>query len=41
MKLYAAWAVDYALAFAFGIAIQYLTIKPMKGLSPGETLLAS
>lgn len=37
--LFATWIVDYVLAFAFGIVFQYFTIKPMKGLSPGEGLV--
>lgn len=38
-KIYAVWAFDYLLAFLFGIAFQYLTIKPMRGLSPGQGLI--
>lgn len=34
--IFAAWEIDYALAFAFGIAFQYFTIKPMKKLSAME-----
>lgn len=30
--IFAAWALDYVLAFAFGIAFQYFTIAPMRGL---------
>jgi hypothetical protein len=37
-RLYGAWLIDYALAFAFGIAFQYFSIKPMRGLSPREGL---
>lgn len=32
-KIYAVWVVDFVFAFALGIAFQYLTIKPMRGLS--------
>ncbi|WP_237480264.1 DUF4396 domain-containing protein [Lichenibacterium dinghuense] len=40
-KMYAAWTLDYILAFLFGIAFQYFTIKPMRDLSPAEGLVAS
>jgi len=39
--IFAAWALDYALAFAFGIAFQYFTITPMKKLTVGEGLRAA
>lgn len=35
------WVVDYVLAFLFGIAFQYFTIKPMRGLSPRAGLIAA
>ncbi|MCP1367801.1 DUF4396 domain-containing protein, partial [Halomonas sp. BBD48] len=38
-KIYAVWVFDYTLAFLFGIAFQYFTIKPMRGLSPGQGLV--
>lgn len=38
MKIFGAWVVDFAFAFAFGIAFQYFSIKPMRGLSPVEGL---
>jgi len=41
MSIFAAWAIDYVLAFAFGIAFQYFTIAPMRGLSPAEGLRAA
>lgn len=41
MKTFAGWVVDYILAFSFGIAFQYLTIKPMRDLSPTEGLVAA
>jgi hypothetical protein len=41
MTLFAAWAIDYAFAFLFGIAFQYFTIVPMRGLSPGRGLVAA
>ena len=40
-SIFAAWAIDYVLAFAFGIAFQYFTIAPMRGLSPVEGLRAA
>lgn len=39
--LFATWAIDYVLAFAFGIAFQYFTIAPMRALSLGEGLRAA
>ncbi|WP_345779937.1 DUF4396 domain-containing protein [Horticoccus luteus] len=36
--LFAAWALDYVLALLFGVAFQYFTIKPMRGLSAGAAL---
>ena len=41
MSIFAAWAIDYVLAFAFGIAFQYFTIVPMRGLSPAQGLRAA
>lgn len=38
-KIYAVWVLDYILAFGFGVAFQYFTIKPMRGLSPGQGLI--
>jgi hypothetical protein len=40
-EIFAAWVLDYALAFAFGIAFQYFTITPLKKLSVGEGLRAA
>ncbi len=40
-RVLGAWTLDYVLAFIFGIAFQYFTIKPMKGLSPGKGLVAA
>jgi len=40
-RIFAAWVIDFALAFLFGIAFQYFTIKPMKQLTPGQGLLAA
>lgn len=39
--VFATWAIDYVLAFAFGIAFQYFTIAPMRGLSLTEGLRAA
>ena len=40
-KIFAVWVIDYLLAFAFGIAFQYFTIAPMRGLSVGQGLLVA
>jgi hypothetical protein len=40
-RIFGSWAIDYAAAFLIGVAFQYLTIKPMKNLSPGEGLVAA
>jgi hypothetical protein len=32
--LYAKFVVNYVLAYVLGIAFQYYSIKPIKGLSP-------
>ena len=40
-EIYAAWVLDYVLAFLFGIAFQYFTIAPMRNLGPKEGLLAA
>jgi hypothetical protein len=39
--LYAKYVFNYVLAYVFGIAFQYYSIKPMKGLSPRQGLLAA
>ena len=39
--LFAKYVVNYALAYVFGIAFQYYSIKPMKGLSPRQGLVAA
>lgn len=38
-KMFAVWGLDYVCAFVLGIAFQYLTIKPMRDLSPGAALI--
>lgn len=40
-KIFAAWVLDYLVAFLFGIAFQYFTIAPMRHLSPGAGLIAA
>ncbi|OCC23110.1 hypothetical protein MB02_13145 [Croceicoccus estronivorus] len=38
-KIFAVWVLDYIVAFAFGVAFQYFTIKPMRGLSTAQGLV--
>jgi Domain of unknown function (DUF4396) len=40
-KMFAVWVLDYIFAFGIGVAFQYFTIAPMRGLSPGEGLVAA
>ena len=40
-KIFGAWVLDYILAYVFGVAFQYFTIKPMKNLSAGKGLWAA
>ena len=40
-KIFAVWVIDYILAFGFGVAFQYFTIKPMRDLSVGQGLIAA
>ncbi|MBI1182256.1 MAG: DUF4396 domain-containing protein, partial [Alphaproteobacteria bacterium] len=40
-KIFAVWVLDFILAFLFGVAFQYFTIKPMQDLSPGQGLIAA
>jgi len=40
-KMFAAWIVDYLFAYAFGIAFQYFTIKPMRNVTVLQGLLAA
>ncbi|MBE7217337.1 MAG: DUF4396 domain-containing protein [Caulobacteraceae bacterium] len=40
-KMFAVWGLDFLLAFGLGIAFQYYTIAPMRGLSPGKGLIAA
>ena len=39
--IFAAWAVDFVVAFLFGIVFQYFTIKPMRRLSPSRGIIAA
>ncbi|MEJ2672448.1 MAG: DUF4396 domain-containing protein [Deltaproteobacteria bacterium] len=39
--IFGAWVIDYILAFCFGIAFQYFTIKPMRRLSSSQSLVAA
>lgn len=39
--MFAAWVADYVLAFAFGIAFQYFTIKPMQDMGARTALMAA
>jgi len=39
--IFAAWVIDFILAFLFGIAFQYFSIKPMTQMSSGRALLAA
>lgn len=39
--IFGTWALDFCLAFLFGVAFQYFSIKPMRNLSPGQGLVAS
>ena len=38
-KIFAVWILDYIFAFGFGIAFQYFTIVPMRGLSFGKGII--
>jgi len=40
-KMFAVWILDFVLAFVFGIAFQYYTIKPMRNLSVRDGLVAA
>lgn len=39
--MYAVWVLDFVFAFGLGIVFQYIAIVPMRGLSPGEGILAA
>lgn len=38
-RIFAAWSVDFVLAFAIGIAFQYFSIASMKRLPPAQILV--
>lgn len=38
-KIFAVWVLDFVLAFIFGVAFQYFTIKPMRDLSVTQGLV--
>jgi hypothetical protein len=40
-RIFAAWILDYIMAYLFGILFQYFTIAPMRGLSLGRGLIAA
>ena len=40
-QMFAAWALDFVAAFAFGIVFQYFTIQPMRKLSRADGLIAA
>jgi hypothetical protein len=40
-KIFAGWVMDYFFAFVIGIAFQYFTIKPMRGLSVKGGIIAA
>lgn len=39
--LFATWLLDFVLAYLLGIAFQYFSIAPMRGLAPGPGLRAA
>jgi hypothetical protein len=40
-KTFAVWIPDFIVAFLLGIEFQYFTIKPMRGLSVGQGVIAA
>ncbi len=40
-KMYAVWILDFLFAFGLGIVFQYFAIVPMRGLPPGEGIVAA
>ena len=40
-KMYAVWVLDFVFAFGLGIVFQYYAIVPMRGLSPGQGIVAA
>ena len=41
VALFGTWTLDFAAAFAIGIAFQYFAIKPMRKLGAGDALRAA
>ena len=39
--IFAAWVLDFVLAYLFGIAFQYFSIAPMRDLSVGQGIWAA
>jgi len=40
-EMYTAWVVEFLFACAFNVVLQYLAIKPMRDVLPGEMLWAA
>jgi hypothetical protein len=40
-KIFAVWVLDFVIAYIFGIAFQYFTIAPMRGLNLAQGLIAA
>lgn len=40
-KMFAVWILDFIFAFIIGIAFQYFTIAPMRGLGPRDGIIAA
>jgi hypothetical protein len=40
-KIFAVWVLDFVLAFAIGVAFQYFTIAPMRGLGVKDGIIAA
>lgn len=40
-KTFAVWVLDFLFAFGIGIVFQYFAIVPMRGLSPGQGIIAA
>ncbi|MCB1474798.1 MAG: DUF4396 domain-containing protein [Rhodobiaceae bacterium] len=40
-KMFAAWVLDFIFAFGLGIVFQYFAIAPMRGLGPGDGIVAA
>ena len=40
-KMYAVWVLDFVFAYVLGIVFQYYAIVPMRGLTPGQGLVAA